>query len=134
MPWQFDKWMNGGGDAVPQTPQEALRQGEIDRIMKVLKPDGSWVGTRGKTDEIRVLFSGEDGAGQFIKELTKNGAYPMKETFDKKTGEPNGFTWALPNDYGEVTYRKVSKSGPPTISINLNNERKEIKLKFLDRP
>ncbi len=111
---------------------EAFQQKEIDRIMKVLKPDGSWVGTRGKTDEIRELLGGEEVAGQFIKELTKNGAYPMKEVVNKKTGEKIGFRWDLPGGAGHIMYRQVSRSGPPTISVNFPNEPRDFKLKFKD--
>ncbi len=108
---------------------EAFQQKEIDRIMKILKPDGSWVGEAGSDIRIRELLGGEDAAGQFIKELTKNGAYPMEEVVNKKTGERNGFYWKLPGGTGSVTYRQISKSGPATISINLESKAR-IKLKF----
>ena len=111
---------------------EAFQQEEVDRIMKILKPDGSWVGESGSGGRIRELNGGEEAAGRFIKELTKNGAYPMEEIVNKKTGERVGFRWDLPGDVGYVTYRQFSMSGPPTININFLNRGTDFKLKFKD--
>ena len=71
------------------------------------------------------LFKGnyKDGLN-FFKQLTKNG---------KKVHSTEKITVYKLSDNTHISYRKISKSGPPTIGIKMPGVNDEIKLKFIGK-
>lgn len=78
---------------------------------EILMPGGSPIGARGRKFEIRELSGGADDADQLFGELTEGG------TNVTPPGYP-GKLYELPGG-GRVGLRAHSKSGQPTIDVNI---------------
>ena len=102
--------------AVPLPPP---KEGETP--LDVLKPGGQNVGEPGENSGVRVLPGGEDEARELFDRLTKGGT-------DITRPGHIGKVIRLP-DGSVISYRPRSKSGPPTIDVNVPG-LKTRKLKF----
>lgn len=94
--------------AVPLPPP---REGETP--LDVLKPGGQNVGERGDNSKIRVLPGGSEGARELLDRLTKG-----KGGMDVTPPGRQGQVIRLP-DGSYIGLRPKSKSGPPTIDVNV---------------
>ncbi len=81
------------------------------------------LGKKGSNNLIRLFEGGKKEASQIFNKLTKNGEIYFKDT-EKIIYKFSDNTY--------VTYRPISKSGPPTIDIKMDGLEKNIKLKFLE--
>jgi hypothetical protein len=102
----------------PASPPEPPEEDPKD----ILNPDGKPYGEPGKRNEVRIKKGGEKDAKQLYDRLGKGG---KKDTPANYPGEgkrlPNG-DW--------VGYRPKSKSGPPTVDVNVKGvPYKKIKFK-----
>jgi hypothetical protein len=87
----------------------------------VLKPDGRLVGQAGSGPKIRELPGGKPAAEELFDRLTKGGTNISPPGYPGKLVRlPNGDT---------IGYRPTSKSGPPTIDVDIAGVGKR-KLKF----
>jgi hypothetical protein len=101
-------------------------------LTRMLAPGGKPVGTAGGSRTARELPGGTHAAEKMFKELTKGG----KVLTPSDLAGRGGILYKMP-DGSHITYRPASRSGPPTIDINVPSLRNIIeKLKFLggDKP
>lgn len=96
----LDKLFGGLIFSESKTPQE------------ILMPGGKRIGQEGDSKDIRILPGGVKEAEDFVLELGKGG----KDI--TPTGHP-GILISLPNGGGVVGFRPQSKSGPPTVDVNI---------------
>jgi hypothetical protein len=76
-----------------------------------LLPGGTPVGTPGSRPEIRELPGGQKAADDFFNDLTAGGTPVTVANYPGKMMDlPSG---------GRVGLRPVSKSGPPTIDVDI---------------
>ena len=94
--------MNGADDEAPATPEA---------IFDLLLPGGQPVGTSGSLDVIRELPGGKQAAEALFNLLTRDGADVTPP------GHP-GKLVRIPEG-GHIGYRPTSRSGPPTIDVNV---------------
>lgn len=88
-------------------PTRSIQESPIN----ILKPNGQPIGRQGKRPEVRIIKGDKDAANKLFEELTKGG------TNEKRVGYP-GTGKRLPNgDW--IGYREVSKSGSPTIDLDV---------------
>ena len=92
-------------------------------ILNIIKPNGEWIGKAGKTRFIRLFKGGENEALNVFKELTKGGKIICSDS---------EITVIKLSDELHISYRQLSKSGPPTIDINVEGVENNIKLKFIE--
>ena len=92
-------------------------------ILNLIKPNGEWIGKAGTSERIRLFKGGCNESLQVFKELTKEGKIICKDS--KKI-------ISKLSDEIYITYRPISKSGPPTIDIRLSDQIKPIKMKFIE--
>jgi len=88
---------------------------EITRISKL--------GKRGSNDLIRLFQGGKEEGLKVFNELTKKGTIICKDS-EKIISKLS--------DEIHITYRSLSKSGPPTIDINVEGLERNIKYKFIE--
>lgn len=84
---------------------------EGEKPTDVLKPSGQNVGEPGENSGVRVLPGGENEARELFDRLTKGG------TDITPPGHP-GTVIRMP-DGSVISHRPTSKSGPPTIDVNV---------------
>lgn len=77
----------------------------------VLKPAGKLIGQAGSSSQVRLLQGGQAEAGQLFQQLSKGG-----ETV-KGTNYPGALMRI--GEEATVGLRPTSKSGPPTIDVNI---------------
>jgi hypothetical protein len=78
----------------------------------VLNPSGKPIGRPGRRSEAREMDGGEKGAKELYDKLSKGGIPETPKGYPGKgTRLPNG-DW--------VGHRPISKSGPPTVDVNVN--------------
>jgi len=94
--------------AVPLPPP---KEGETP--LDVLKPGGQNVGERGDNSKMRILPGGSEGARELFDRLTKG-----KGGTDVTPPGRQGQVIRLP-DGNYIGLRPKSKSGPPTIDVNV---------------
>lgn len=94
--------------AVPLPPP---KEGETP--LDVLKPGGQNVGERGDNSKIRILPGGSEGARELFDRLSKG-----KGGTDLTPPGRQGQVIRLP-DGNYIGLRPKSKSGPPTIDVNV---------------
>jgi hypothetical protein len=82
-----------------------------ETISDLLLPGGQQVGASGSLDVIRELPGGQQAAEALFRRLTKDG------TDVTPSGHP-GLHVQMP-DRGHIGYRPISRSGPPTIDVNV---------------
>ncbi|NGX63247.1 MAG: hypothetical protein KR126chlam6_00655 [Candidatus Anoxychlamydiales bacterium] len=92
-------------------------------ISNIMQPRGQWIGKKGNCERIRLFNGGKKEGIQIFKELTKDGKIIYKDS-EKIISQLS--------DEIYITYRPISKSGPPTINIRLSNKTKPIKIKFIE--
>jgi len=93
-------------------------------ILKIMKPNGIWMGKEGARSYIRLFEGGQNEAIKVFKKLTKdakliNNNYPGK-------------MYVL-QDGSKIGFRPLSKSGPPTIDLDIIGYGNNIKIKFMDK-
>ncbi len=93
------------------------------RRANVLKPDGKLIGRAGSSLTIREVPGGTREAQALAKKLASGGT-KVKEL------PGGGSVYKLPEG-GYVTYRPKSKSGPPTINVNIPGHTDIDKIKFV---
>ena len=104
-----------------QGPQIVANQTPQD----LLAPGGVPIGQAGTSPEIRELPGGAPAAQALLKQLVQGA------TISTPPGYP-GTRYTLPNGGGYIGYRPSSKSGPPTIDVNIPSLKGVVeKLKFL---
>ncbi|MBS0208237.1 MAG: hypothetical protein JSS27_04710 [Planctomycetes bacterium] len=79
-------------------------------IQDILMPGGKPVGAPGSSSDIREVQGGLREAQNFFDELKKGGSPKLGTT------HPNAFDLS---GGGAVGFRPASKSGPPTIDVNI---------------
>ena len=105
----------------PVLPTISMNQTPED----LLAPNGIPIGQPGTSPQIRVLPGGTAAAQTLLGKLTQGA------TISTPPGYP-GTRYTLPNGVGFVGYRPSSKSGPPTIDVNIPSLKGVVeKLKFL---
>lgn len=92
-------------------------------ISDLLMPGGIPVGNPGKQRHVRELPGGLQGAEDFFDELTKGGKPNTPQNYP-------GTGMDVPGD-GWIGLRPNSKSGPPTIDLDLPLDIPFDKLKFI---
>ena len=99
------------------------------RIRELLMPGGEILGEppRRRESRIRRVRGGVEDARQLFEQLAGLGQ-------DAPTPEHPGRRIEIPG-IGFVSYRPVSKTGPPTIDIRFNiiSELENVKFKFVGR-
>jgi len=90
-------------------------------IAELLSPRGQPIGQAGSQPRIRVLPGGQSAAEDLFLRLTEGGTPNTPPSYP-------GVRYSLPNG-GWVGYRPLSRSGPPTIDVNVNGVNIS-KLKF----
>jgi RHS repeat-associated protein len=81
-----------------------------DRAIDLLRPAGSLIGSAGSSSKIRILSGGTKEAEAMFAQLSKGGQVVRNS--------PSGTVVRLEGG-GTVGYRPVSRSGPPTIDVNI---------------
>lgn len=104
-----------------------MANGIRQQVESLLKPGGNLKGdppTR-KKGKVREVHEGKKEAEELFAELEKLGRNsPVADTPSLRRVELPGL--------GYVSYRPISKSGPPTIDISVNiNGLENVKLKFV---
>jgi hypothetical protein len=98
----------GGGSSAPTNPRELIR------------PGGKPLGIPGQSSGVRELTGGKEDAERIFESLTKGGK-------DVTQSNHVGRVVELPEG-GHIGYRPFSRSGEPTIDVNLPGESiREIK-------
>ncbi|MBI5346267.1 MAG: hypothetical protein HZB76_03910 [Chlamydiae bacterium] len=92
-------------------------------ILNIFERNGELIGKKGTSIYIRLFAGGPNDAVQVFNELTKNGKLIHFDELRK--------VYQL-SDEVYITYRSLSKSGPPTIDIKLPEMEHNIKLKFFE--
>ncbi len=112
------------GAVITSSASTGIRDAMAGRILDLLRSGGELVGKAGNT-RIRVLPGGMKEAEAFFRELGEGGPVIKDLRFP-------GTMVELPGG-GRVGFRPVSKSGPPTIDVNIPGLKGEIKeIKFVD--
>lgn len=93
-----------------------------ETIESILKPGGKLIGKAGSSEDIRVLKGGKEVAEDLFAHLTKGAKQMDKPSY-------KGQAYEIDKD-SFVGYRSTSKSGPPTIDINIPGLENITKLKF----
>jgi hypothetical protein len=109
------------------------KDGMSRSIDDILMPGGKPIGVKGTgrraSARLREIPGGPSEAERIFQELTQGG----KEI--TPPGYP-GRLFELPNNRGTVGYRPASKSGPPTIDVNVVDAAGQPipieKIKFID--
>lgn len=99
---------------------------ERQRVKELLQPDGSLIGeSTGK--KVREVEGSEEDAQQLYEKLSRLGEDAPRPSY-------YGDRVEIPR-LGNVGFRRRSKSGPPTIDVNVNIEglRDGVKFKFVER-
>lgn len=94
-----------------------------DRIRTLLMPNGKLIGRSGSSSEVRIVEGTTLDAETMFLRLTQGAdilAHPARGAGGKFAQLPSG---------GQIGLRYVSKSGPPTIDVNVPGM--EIKIKYL---
>jgi len=81
------------------------------RVIYILRPGGKLIGKAGSSSQIRIIKGGQSEADALFKQLSKSGQVVKNKNYP-------GTLVRLP-DGGTVGLRPVSKSGPPTIDVNV---------------
>jgi hypothetical protein len=101
-----------GSSSSGSSPSAGPAGSASDAAKNILYPGGRRVGVAGNNAGIRVLPGGAKEAEGFFQNLvTQTGA-----TVDRVTGK--GVVASVPGG-GNIGFRPSSKSGPPTIDINI---------------
>ncbi len=126
----FAKWMRtrrisqeGGASAGGAGSGSGAGSGVARRsAQEMLYPDGQLIGVPGDGENIRVVTGSADDAERFFEELASEGTHHQTIPYGKVVKMPEG--------RGFVTFRSESKSGPPTIDINMPEFPGIEKIKF----
>ena len=89
-----------------------LMSSEAKTPQEILMPGGKLIGERGDNSGIRILPGGVKDAEDLALELGKGGK-------DITPTGHSGILIELPNGGGIVGFRPGSKSGPPTVDVNI---------------
>jgi hypothetical protein len=84
---------------------------EGEKPVDVLKPGGKNVGEPGENSGVRILPGGESEARELFDRLTKGGT-------DITPSGHLGKVIRMP-DGSVISHRPTSKSGPPTVDVNV---------------
>jgi hypothetical protein len=95
----------------------------VEGLGAVLNPAGHLIGIAGSSERIRVLRGGTSVAEALFTQLSKGGQVVPKSSY------PGIIVYI--EGVGTVGYRPLSKSGPPTIDVNIIGIAIK-KLKFLE--
>lgn len=99
---------------------------ERRRVKELLQPDGKLIGKRtGK--KVREVEGSEEDARQLYEKLARLGKKdPIPTYYGDRVEIPR---------LGNVGFRRRSKSGPPTIDVDVNIEdlKDGVKFKFVER-
>jgi hypothetical protein len=82
-----------------------------DAISELLLPDGRPIGDRGSLDVIRQLPGGQDVARSLFDRLSEGGTDVTPPGYRGKLVQIPG--------RGHIGFRPTSRSGPPTIDVNI---------------
>jgi hypothetical protein len=107
--------------------------GPGDPIKDILMPGGSPIGVKGTgpraSARLREVTGGQAEAERIFRELTQGGV-------DVTPAGYPGTLIQLPNGRGTIGYRPASRSGPPTIDVNVVDAAGQPipieKIKFVD--
>jgi hypothetical protein len=92
-------------------------------VLNIIRPNGEWLGKTGSSERIRLFKGSQKEGWNVFNKLTENGKLVAS---DKKIN-----VYKL-SDNTHITYRPISKSGPPTIDIKIPEFKGNIKLKFIE--
>jgi hypothetical protein len=90
----------------------AIQAAAIRRVLDKVRPGGVRIGTAGKSPQVRELPGGLEAARTLFDYLRVGGEVVEKPSL-------RGTLIRFPGNAGYVTFRPVSKSGPPAVEINL---------------
>ena len=93
------------------SPHAARGATTAARATEILRPGGKLIGQAGSSSRIRILQGGQAEAEALFGQLTKGGDVVKGTSFP-------GTLVKLPGG-GQVGFRPVSTSGPPTINVDV---------------
>lgn len=102
-------------------------RGPAQTIDDILRPGGQLLGAPGDGRNVRVMPGGETEASDFFTNLSSVGR-GVDITSSTTIGD-GGAVVRLPNG-GTISYRPISKSGPPTVGVTLPGYDDLRKIKF----
>ncbi|NGX44281.1 MAG: hypothetical protein K1060chlam3_00447, partial [Candidatus Anoxychlamydiales bacterium] len=121
--WKAAKELTPNSSGILKNIKEISSIATKNDILNIVKPNGQWLGKAGTRNTIRLFEGGQNESLRVFDELTKRGKIIYKDS-EKIISELS--------DEIHITYRLLSKSGPPTIDIKLPDMEHNIKLKFLE--